>query len=407
MTRVFITGVGVNSPYGHSFQLFSDGILNGVSMISPITRFDTTPLPYHLGAETADPPRVDGVSVKDWHRMDRSSKMALDTVSQAMVQAQVTPGELNPLAWGCMVGSTLGGMDNGARYYQKWLAHRHGYAAHLLDYPMYACTSHVSQRYGFKGTNTVISTACSSSLVALGLAADYIRSGRYDGMVVCGIDVLLPLTWAGFGILRNMTTSVPRPFDKHRNGLVLGEGCVSVIIESEAHLNRRTQRPLAEVLGYAVTSDAYHMTAPDITGQGAAEAMSRAIQSSGMVPDDIHYIQAHGTGTVHNDAMEVRAVRRVFGSEGKGPPISSVKSMIGHTLGASGLFGVLTGLVAMANQALPPTAHYETLDPNCDWDVVPNHQRPAAVKTVLVNAFGFGGSNAALVLKKVERKDPT
>ena len=254
--------------------------------------------------------------------------------------------------------------------------------------------------YGIHGPNIAISTACSASNVAMGYAYDLIRNGIADVMIVGGFESITEMTCAGFGVLRNLSPDTCRPFDRNRKGLVLGEGAAVVILENSEHCMRRSGRIYAEFVGYGMSSDAYHMTAPDITGKGPALAMKKAIENSGISVQDIDYINAHGTGTLYNDLIETASIKRVFGQRAYGIPISSTKSMHGHTLGAAGAIEAITIIATLKDSFIPPTINYETPDAKCDLDYVPNKSRDKSVNTILSNGFGFGGNNCSIVIRR-------
>jgi len=262
-----------------------------------------------------------------------------------------------------------------------------------------AAAGRVACALGLHGGVEVISNACASSAIALGRAAERIRGGRAVAMVAGGYDALTPLNCVGFGLMRNCSPSNRiRPFDRERDGMLLGEGAAVLVLEEREHCVRRGGEIWAEVLGCGITSDTYHLTAPDPSGGGAAAAMEAALAEGGVPLDAVDYVNAHGTGTLHNDRMECQAVRRLFRDRARTLPMSSTKSMIGHTLGAAGAIELVAAILGMRHGFLPPTLHFQNPDPKCDVDCVPGQARPARIRHLLANSFGFGGTNCALLV---------
>ncbi|MBA3006094.1 MAG: beta-ketoacyl-[acyl-carrier-protein] synthase family protein [Proteobacteria bacterium] len=396
--RVFVTGIGVLSAIGSDLRSFSAALQEGRSGASVITAFDTETVAGRLGCEVHDFIPAKHFELNALRRMDRCSQLAMVAARQAVTAAALDVERLNPNRVGVSLGTTLGGMVNATRYYER-LAHTdRTYASLLYDYPLYSAGARIVGEYGFSGPNLAFSTACSSANIAIGHAADLIRYGRQDIMLAGGVDTMSKITVAGFNALRNVTKDAIRPFDKNRNGLVLGEGVAILCLESESGMRRRGAQPLAEILGYGMSTDAYHMTAPDPTGRGPALAMIRALKRTGLVLEDIGYINAHGTGTRHNDEMETRAIKKVFGTLVDRIPVSSTKSMHGHVLGATGAIEAVSVIAGMLDRFVPPTINYVTPDPRCDLDYVPNQARSHAFKAALSNNFGFGGNNCTLAI---------
>lgn len=311
--------------------------------------------------------------------MDRGSQFVLLATHQAIASSGLDVTLLDKERCCVSLGTTLGGMVNATEYYQRLKKYHKAYASLLMDHPLYTPGSRVCIEYGFLGTNIAISTACSSANVAIGYGADMIRNNEADVVVVGGYDTMAEITVAGFNVLRNVSPNYCKPFDKMRQGLVLGEGAGILILEAENHCYARGGQPYAELLGYGMSSDAYHMTAPDVTGRGPAQAIMRALDDSGVDKKTVNYINAHGTGTSHNDAIETKAIKRVFGEHAYSIPVSSTKSMHGHTLGAAGGIEAVSVVTALGGGFIPPTINYETPDPNCDLDYVPNKSRQHSI----------------------------
>jgi 3-oxoacyl-[acyl-carrier-protein] synthase II len=293
-------------------------------------------------------------------------------------------------------------MSSGLEFYRS---HLKGVtrAGRLLEFPPYSVNDHLMAEGGLHGTSLVFSTACAAGTHAIGAALDLIRSGQSDLVVTGGFDTFSELTFAGFGVLGLMSRDAVRPFDLNRSGLVLGEGAGILIVEERGRAIQRGASVLGELLGFGMTSDAYHMTAPESDGRGAARAMRLALQDANLAPEQIGYINAHGTATPKNDAAEAAAIQQVFGSALAGIPVSSTKSMIGHTLGAAGALELIATLLALSQGFLPPTANFRDADPDCPLDVVAEGARPQRVAHALSNSFGFGGNNGCLIVEAAER----
>lgn len=403
--RVFITGVGVICAIGNGFDMFRDALKTGRNGVGRIRAFDPGDLSCQNGCEVGDLQSY--FPKEEDRRMDRASQLAMIAAEQAVNTAElkresgskVDGHALDTSRCGIALGSTIGGMTSGFAYYRRL---KKGRAApgFLREQPLYSIGARVSATYGFQGPNLVFSTACSSANIAIGYAGDLIRSGRMDIMLAGGFDPMAEITCAGFGVLRNTSPDVARPFDRKRNGLILGEGAGILLLESEAHFKRRHGHIYGEVLGYGVSSDAYHMTSPDVLGRGAARSMLNAISNSGIEPGQVEYINAHGTATKHNDQMETAAIKRVFKESAYGIPVSSTKSMHGHTLGAAGGIEAIAVLAAMDGGFIPPTMNYQEKDPKCDLDYVPNQAREKEFSVGLSNNFGFGGNNCTVIFGK-------
>jgi 3-oxoacyl-[acyl-carrier-protein] synthase II len=396
--RVFVTGVGVLSALGTGFDGFAAALREGRCGAAPIKAFDTGGVAGKLGCEVRDFDPAEHFGRRELRRMDRCSQFALAAARQAVAAAGIDTGKLDPARAGVSLGTTLGGMVNATRYYERLARTGHPYAGMLTDYPLYSPGARIVGEYGFCGPNLAFSTACSSSNIAIGHAADLVRYGRLDLALAGGVDTMAKITVAGFNALRNVTRDAIRPFDKNRSGLVLGEGAAVLCLESERAMRRRGASPLAEILGYGMSTDAYHMTAPDATGRGPALAMTRALARARLAPDAIGHINAHGTGTRHNDETETRAIKSVFGAAARQIPVSSTKSMHGHVLGATGAIEAAALIAALRGGFLPPTINYQTPDPRCDLDYVPNQAREHRFAAALSNNFGFGGNNCSLIL---------
>jgi len=404
---VVISGMGIISPIGNNIEEFCQNLKKGVSGIDKITAFDTTGLRTKYGGEIKGFEPNFHFTPKDLKRMDRASQITLVATKEAVKKSGIDFAKEEGIKCGVSLGTTLGGMIFGSRYYRDLYVNKKPYASRLLDYPLYSVGTRICIEYGVLGPNLAISTACSSSNIAVGCGVDLIRYGNMDVMIVGGFDTMAELTCAGFGVMRNTSPDkYCRPFDKNRKGLLLGEGAGILILEELEHCKRRGGKIIGEILGYGMSSDAYHMTAPEVTGKGPSLAISKALEDSKISEKEIDYINAHGTGTIHNDLIETRAIKRIFGEDAYKIPISSTKSMIGHTLGASGVIELITSLLSINEGFIPPTINYETKDPNCDLDYVPNIAKEQEINCVLSNNFGFGGNNCSVIVRKFkEEKD--
>lgn len=399
--RTFITGIGVICAIGKDFDTFSHGLSSGMNGADKIAAFKPEGIRGIYGCEVKDYEPRTYFSPKELRRMDRGSQFVLLATRQAMASSGLDVALCDKERCGVSLGSTLGGMVNATEYYRRLKKRHKVYASLLMDHPLYTAGSRVCIEYGFLGTNMATSTACSSANVAIGYGAEMIRNDEADVVIVGGYDTMAELTVAGFNVLRNVSPDYCKPFDKKRQGLVLGEGAGILILEAENHCHARGGQPYAELLGYGMSSDAYHMTALDVTGRGPALAMTRALADSGVDKETVNYINAHGTGTSHNDAVETKAIKRVFGEHAHSIPVSSTKSMHGHTLGAAGGIEAISVVAALRGGFIPPTINYETPDPKCDLDYVPNKSRQYAINVALSNNFGFGGNNCSIVIGRI------
>jgi len=405
--RVAITGIGVLSPIGNGVPEFNEGLKNGECAIGPIEAFDTQDWKFENGAEISDFEPEDYFSTEELRRTDRCSQILLTSTEEAVRRSGLNFEEEETRDCGVMVSTTLGGTISGMEYYEDKVTNEKVRPSKLLDYPLYSSGSRIASRYGLEGPNVVLSTACSSGNVAISYATDLIRTGDKDVMITGGVDTMAQLTWAGFGILRNVSPTIPRPFDNDREGLVLGEASATLVLEDFQHALDRGAPIFGEVKGRGLSSDASDMTAPDQTGEGPAMAMEKALNDAELAPENVDYINAHGTGTEYNDMVETKAIKKLFGESAYDTPVSSTKSQIGHTLGACGVVEAVAVLLSIRDNYVPPTVNYETPDPECDLDYVPNESRESTVNYGLSNGFGFGGNNCSVVLgRSDESKAP-
>lgn len=396
-TEAVITGCGVINAIATDFAGFGRAMAEGKSGLAQIESFDASGLRNPMACE-AKAFNADAVRrSRSARRMDRSSALVLAAFDQAMAMAGLDPHSVDPRRGAVVAGSTLGGARTGMAYYrgQRMGGRR---AASLRDYSLHSPGYRLCIETGFLGPNLVYSTACTSSNLALATATDLIRAGKADVVLVAGFDPMSEVSASGFSVMRNVSPDLCRPFDKERQGLVLGEGSALVIVESESFAARRGATPIAKLRGYGLSSDAHHMTAPDVTAQGPMAAMRAALDSAGAVAGDVDFICAHGTGTLHNDAIEAKALHGVLGPRAGEVPISSVKSMVGHTLGAAGTMNAVAAMAARAAGIVPPTVNFREADPNVPVACTPE-ARSGKPSLVLSNTLGFGGSNCSILME--------
>ena len=408
-TRVVITGLGAVTPLGNTAEEFWASLIQGKSGIGPITRFDSTDFSTRIAGEVKGFDALKFVDKKDDRKLDLYLKYALACAVMAVEDAGLDPAKENGDRFGVLVGSGIGGLstllDSHKVLLDKGPDRVSPFFIPMLIINM--ASGLISMRFGARGPNSAVVTACATGNHAIGDAMRIIQRGDADMMIAGGAEaIIIPLTIAGFCQMRAMSTrneeptKASRPFDAERDGFVCGEGGGLVVLESLEHARRRDARIYAEVVGYGMTGDAHHMTAPDPEGDGAARAMAAALRDAAVQPSEVGYINAHGTSTPYNDKFETIAIKRVFGEHARRVPVSSTKSMTGHLLGAAGGIEAIATTLAIYHGILPPTINYEKPDPECDLDYVPNQARKQDVEVALSNAFGFGGTNAILAFRK-------
>jgi len=403
--RVVVTGIGVITPIGNNIESYCEGLKKSKCGIDKISTFDVEKWKYKHAAEIKHFEPYLFFSKKELRRMDKASQISLVAAEEAITNSKIDFSVVNRYKVGVCLGTTLGGTLLAQKYYKKLLHTSKHYVSLNLDYPLYSVGTRISVKYKLFGPNIVVSTACSSSNVAMSCAYNMIRLGQTDIMITGGFDTVTELTCAGFGVLRNVAKEVCRPFDKNRDGLILGEAAGILLFEELQHAKERKAHIFAEILGFGLSSDAYHLTAPDVSGNGPAKAIKMAIENSELDVSQIDYVNAHGTGTQYNDLVETRAIKKVFKDHAYKIPVSSTKSMIGHTLGACGAVELIATILAINNNFVPPTINYSTPDPECDLDYVPNFAREKEIKIALSNTFGFGGNNCSIVVSKYTGDD--
>ncbi len=406
--RVFITGAGVLSPVGNSVEESWKNLVAGVSGAGPITRFDATDYETRFACEVKDFSTEGVLDRKEAKRMDRFVQFAVVASHEAVRNAALDLQSLDLERIGVIIGSGIGGMETFEEQHRNLIEKGHRRVSPFFIPMMISdmAAGQVSISFGLKGPNFATVSACASGAHAIGEALRLLRAGDADVILAGGAEATItPMAVAGFGNMRALSTRnddptrASRPFDRSRDGFVVGEGAGVVVLETESHARRRGAKPICELVGYGASGDAYHMTSPSVDGNGAARAMRRALEDSGLPLDRIGYINAHGTSTPAGDPIEVKAVKTVFGDHAKRLMMGSTKSMTGHLLGAAGgLEAVITAL-ALARGVVPPTIHLEESDPECDLDFVAGSARQIQVQAALSNSFGFGGHNVTLAMQ--------
>lgn len=404
MRRVVITGIGLLTPIGAGKEVFWNGLISGASGIAPVDTFDTSEFPANLGAQ------VRGFDARDYFlRLDpnavgRASQLAVAAAHLALQDAGMEMDSLDRRRTGVSMGTTSGE----PLFVEQYNDQRKTQGLDsicgdvFLRYPCHVIPTHIAIEFGLHGPNIMIPTACAAGNYAVGHAFDLLRAGSAEVMLAGGADAFSRITYMGFARLGAIAPERCQPFDKNRKGMVPGEGAAVLVLEPLDSARSRGAEIHAEVLGYGLSCDAHHMTAAHPEGDGAIRAMTEAIEQSGLNPHDVDYISAHGTGTPTNDRVETIAVRRLFGNEADRIPMSSIKSMIGHTMGAASAIEAAACALAVRTGVVPPTINYQDQDPECDLDYVPNEARVVHPRIVLNNAYAFGGNNASLCMARFE-----
>ncbi len=410
--RVAITGLGIVSPLGSTIDTAWEGILAGRNGIGPITRFDVSAFATRFGGAVEGFNVEDYLKPKDARKMDPFMHYGFGASVQAMTDSGLEVTDANRDRIGVILGAGIGGLDTIEETSGRYLEARSPRKISPFFIPgsiINMASGHVSIRYGLRGPNLAVVTACTTSTHAIGLAARAIQSGAaYARVAGGGSPATTPLGLGGFCSVRALSERndepqrASRPWDKDRDGFVLGDGAGVMILEELEHARKRGARIYAELAGFGMSGDAYHMTAPEESGAGARLSMVNALRDAGLNPDQVQYINAHATSTPLGDKAETLAIKRAFGEDvARGIAISSTKSMTGHLLGAAGAVEAIFSVLAIRDQVAPPTINYDTPDPDCDLDYVPNTARPMAIEAALSNSFGFGGTNGTLIVRKL------
>ena len=407
--RVVVTGMGAVAPNGNSVSEYWDALTAGQSGIDHITYFDTTDFPVKIAGELSNFDPEQYFERKEVRKLDPFSVYALVASNEAIQMSGLDAGGFDPQRAGVMLGCGIGGIttllaehvvlqNRGARRISPF------FVTKLISN---IAGGQIAIKWDLRGPNQTVTSACASATDAIGLALRLIQSGSADIMVAGGTEAsICDLPLAGFSTIRALCNaadppqSASRPFDKDRRGFVMGEGAGILVLETEKHAQSRGATIIGELAGYGSTNDAFHVTQPAEGGAGAVRAMQLAIEDAGAEPEEVDYINAHGTSTPYNDKNETAAIKTVFGDHARKLKISSTKSMTGHLLGASGGIEAIAALKTIEKQTIPPTINYTTPDPDCDLDYVPNTAEETQVNSVLSNTFGFGGHNAVVFMRK-------
>ena len=406
--RVVVTGLGTLSPVGNTADEFWTSLIQGRSGVGMITKFDTTGYPTRIAGEVKNFDPLNFVDKKEARRLDPYLQFAVASAVLAVQDAALDTGKLDGSRFGALIGSGIGGISTLLESHRNLIEKGPDRVSPFFIPMLIAnmASGLVSMRFGAKGPNSAVVTACATGNHAIGDSFKIIQRADADVMIAGGSEaIIIPLTIAGFCSMKAMSTrndeptKAMRPFDANRDGFVAGEGAGILVLESLEHALARDARIYAEIIGYGMTGDAHHMTAPDPEGDGAARAMAAALRDAGLDASDVGYINAHGTSTIYNDKFETIAIKRVFGDHARRLAVSSTKSMTGHLLGAAGGIEAIATVLALHHSVLPPTINYETPDPDCDLDYIPNQARKQDVEVALSNAFGFGGTNATLAFR--------
>jgi len=407
--RVVVTGVGLVTPCGIGIDNVWNNILNGQSGIGPITRFDITQFDTKFAGEIKEFTPEDYIQPKEVKKMDLFIQYAIAAAQIAVNDAGLDMSREDSERVGVVVGTGLGGLPTIEKYHSVLLERGPGRITPFFIPMLIAneAPGHIAIQHGFKGPNLCIVTACATGAHSIGEACRIIQYGDADVMAAGGSEAnLTPLTVGGFNAMKALSTrnddplKASRPFERDRDGFVVAEGSGIVILEELEHATKRGAKIYAEMAGYGYNGDAYHITAPCPDGDGFIRCIRMALKDALLSPDDVDYINAHGTSTKLNDYVETLSIKEVFKEKAYKTPVSSTKSMTGHLLGAAGAIEAIFSVLSIRDQVCPPTINYENPDPECDLDYVPNTARNHAINVVVSNAFGFGGTNSALVFRR-------
>ena len=409
--RVVITGLGMVTPLGTGVKKNWEALCSGKSVIGPVTKFDASDFKSRIAAEVTDFDASDFLGKQQLRRFDIFIHYGLASARMAMEDSglNITPDNCKKI--GCLTGSGLGGLSMIESFHKILMEKGPGRVSPFFIPGIIPnmLPGQIAIEYGAQGPNSSIETACAASTHAVGESLRLIQDGIADAMITGGSEaVVTPLAFAGFCSMTALSTrndepeKASRPFDKERDGFVIGEGSGILVIEELNHALERGAKIYAEIAGYGLSGDAYHISSPHPEGDGAVSCMAMAVESAGLKPEDVDYINAHGTSTQLNDLSETKAVKKLFGEHAYKLAISSTKSMTGHLLGGTGGVEAIYSALTIKNGIIPPTINYEIPDPECDLDYVPNEARKAKVKVAMSNSFGFGGTNASLLFRAYE-----
>ncbi len=399
--RIAVTGMGVVSPLGAGVSTAWEAMCRGQSGISEIAGFDTEGFRFSRGGEIRDE-ALAAAGAGDTGGEDRATRFMIAAAREAVDSTGLAESSEFLDHTSIIVSTNFGAIQAGERLLTSIAANEEARASDFLDYGFQSCADTIAGLWGLRGARAVLSLSCSSGTAAIVQGVELIRAGRAKAVVTGGYDALSRFAWSGLSALRTMTKDELRPFDKNRGGTIFSEGAAAIVIENMDHALSRGAPVLAEVLGGATNNNAHHMTAPSKEGEGSALVMRAALQDAGIQPSEVDHINTHGTGTKYNDLTETQAIKAVFCDSAYRIPITSVKSMTGHMMGAAGSIEAMAAVMTIRDGIIPPTINFNEPDPECDLDCVVNRSRNAAVRTVLSNSAGIGGCNAAVAFRKLE-----
>ena len=396
--RVVITGIGAVSSIGIGKDAFWNGLIKGRSGISPVTSFDTSDHFTHLGGEVKNFKPEEFISEDDIKTYSRAAQFAVVSARQSLLDADIEISQNSDKNIGVCYGTTTGPIQV-IEDINNILIEKNEFPASLFSQlSPHTALAAINREFMLNGPSFVLSTACSAGNYAIGFGYDLIRLNRSKIIISCASDAFSRISFTGFNQFSAVAPEKCQPFDKNRRGMMVAEGAGALVLESLEHALKRGINIYAEIIGYGLSCDARHMTSPSV--DGITQCMRKALMEAGIAPEEVDYISAHGTGTPANDRTECAAIKEVFGDLYRNIPVSSIKSMLGHTMGAASALEAITCALAIKNGIIPPTINYETPDPECDIDCVPNEARRHTVNVALNNSYAFGGNNASLVLKK-------
>lgn len=409
--RVVVTGLGLVTPVGNTVEAAWDALMRGESGVDYIKRFDTEKFSVKFAAEVKNFDPLEFIDKREARRMGAFSHFAIAASDEAVKNSGLQIDDSNAEMVGTYISSGIGDFWAIEREHEKLLAQGPDRVSpfFIVSAIVNLAAGNVSIRHGAKGPNSATATACSAGAHAIGDSFKIIQRGDADAMICGGAEsAITPMSVSGFASMRALSTRnndpvhASRPFDAERDGFVIGEGAGILILEELEFAKARGARIYAELVGYGMSADAFHVTMPDETGSGAIRVMTKAMKDAGISPEQIGYINAHGTSTPYNDKFETLAIKQAFGDHAYNLAVSSTKSMTGHALGAAGGIEAVISVLAIHNNTLPPTTNYKTPDPDCDLDYIPNEPRQKSVEYALSNSFGFGGTNACLIFKRFD-----
>ena len=396
MTRIVVTGMGAISPLGAGVARVWEALCRGESGIRDVTRFDAKDFPYTRGGEIRDfrlPPDVGSAGAT----ADLATQFMLTAAAEALRDGRLADDAALLADTGVVLSTNFGGVLSGEKVMAERLGKGQAQAADFDEFLFQTCADRVARHWHLGGPRNMLSLSCASGAAAIGYGLELIRGGRARAVLTGGYDALSRFAWSGLSALRTMTKDAVRPFDKNRSGTIFSEGAAALLIEDEDSARRRGAKIYAAVAGAGMNNNAFHITAPAKEGAGSAAVMRMALSDAGLQPEDIDHINAHGTGTKPNDVTETQAIKAVFGPHAYAMPITSIKSMIGHMMGAAGSLEAIASVLSIRDGVIPPTTNYRDPDPECDLPCVTNVKRTMRIRSVLSNSAGIGGCNAAVI----------